>query len=326
MDYQDYYQTLGVKRDASAKEIKSAFRKLARKHHPDVNPGDKTAEDKFKRLNEAYEVLSDPEKRKKYNALGKDWERYQQAGGQPGGFDYSRWAADAAAQPSAGQSGGGPRYAGPEDVADLFGGQAAYSDFFSSLFGGGGGRARPSGPRRGSDYEYPLPLSFDEAFRGATRGLQMDERRIEAKIPAGVRTGSRVRLSGQGGPGANGGPGGDLYLVIEVEPDSRFERRGDDLYSDVPVDFYTAALGGEVRVPTPDGAVTLKLPPRTPAGQTFRLRGKGMPLLNGQGRGDLYARVTLVLPDNLTDAELEALRPLAQAREPLLKGEAAEQR
>ncbi len=312
MDYQDYYQILGVKRDASAKEIKSAFRKLARQHHPDVNPGDKSAEDKFKRLNEAHEVLADPEKRKKYDALGKDWERYQQAGGQPGGFDYSQWAAGAAAGAGA-QPGGGRRYASPDEVADLFGGEEAYSDFFSSMFGGGG-RARPSGPRRGSNYEHPLPISFDEAFHGAARGLQLDERRLEAKIPAGVRTGSRVRLAGQGGPGANGGAAGDLFLVIEVEPDARFERRGDDLYSDAPVDFLTAALGGEARVATPDGAVTLKLPARTPAGQTFRLRGKGMPKLNGQGRGDLFARVKLVLPDNLTDAELDALRPLAQAR------------
>lgn len=305
MDYKDYYQILGVKRDASEKEIKSAFRKLARQLHPDVNPGDKAAEEKFKSLNEAYEVLSDPEKRKKYDAFGADWERYQQTGGQPGGFDYSQWAA----QPGAG---GSRRYATPEDLADLFGGEGDYSDFFSTLFGGG--QARPRGPRRGADYEHPLPISLEEAFRGTTRILQMDGRRIEAKIPAGVRTGSRVRLSGQGGPGAAGGAGGDLYLMIEVEPDSRFERQGDDLHSEVPVDFLTAALGGEVRLPTPDGAAALKLPARTQAGQTFRLRGKGMPSLGGTGRGDLYARVKLVLPENLTDRELDALRELARAR------------
>jgi curved DNA-binding protein len=306
MEYKDYYQVLGVKRDASEKEIKSAFRKLARQYHPDVNPGDKSAEEKFKSVNEAYEVLSDAEKRKKYDAFGADWERYQQAGGQPGGFDYSQWQA----QPGAG---GGTRYASPEDLADLFGGEEGFSEFFSTLFGQGG-RARPSGPRRGQDYEHPLRISFDEAFRGTGRTLQMDDKRIEAKIPAGVRTGSRVRLSGQGAPGQNGGPGGDLYLAIEVEPDSRFERRGDDLYSDVPVDFFTAALGGEVRVPTPDGAAALKIPARTQAGQTFRLRGKGMPALSGQGRGDLYARLKLVLPDNLTDDELNRLRELARAR------------
>jgi curved DNA-binding protein len=308
MEYKDYYKILGVPRDASEKDIKSAFRKLARQHHPDVNPGDKAAEDKFKSLNEAYEVLSDAEKRKKYDAFGADWERYQQAGGQPGGFDFSQWQA----QPGNGQQ-WEVRYGSPEDFADLFGEGEPYSDFFSTLFGRQG-RARPSGPRRGQDFEHPVRISFDEAFHGTRRVFQIDDRRIEATIPAGVRTGSRVRLSGQGGPGASGGPGGDLFLVIEVEPDSRFERRGDDLYCDVTIDFYRAALGGEARVPTPDGAVALKLPPRTQAGQTFRLRGKGMPALGGSGRGDLYARIRLGLPADLSDEELETLRELARRR------------
>jgi curved DNA-binding protein len=308
MDYKDYYQTLGVPRDASEKDIKSAFRKLARQHHPDVNPGDKAAEEKFKNINEAYEVLSDAEKRKKYDAFGADWERYQQAGGQPGGFDFSQWQA----QPGNGQQ-WDVRYGSPEDFADLFGQGEPYSDFFSTLFGRQG-RGRPAGPRRGQDFEHPLRISFDEAFRGTRRVFQIDDRRIEATIPAGVRTGSRVRLSGQGGPGAGGGPGGDLYLVIEVEPDARFERRGDDLYSDANVDFYRAVLGGEVRVPTPDGAVALRLPPRTQAGQSFRIRGKGMPALGGTGRGDLYARVKIMLPADLTDEELEGLRELARKR------------
>jgi curved DNA-binding protein len=301
MDYKDYYQILGVKRDASPKDIKSAFRKLARQYHPDVKPGDKAAEEKFKAINEANEVLSDPEKRKKYDTLGADWERYQQSGGQPGGFDYSRYANGA----GNGQAGS----ASPEDFADMFGGAQSFSDFFSTLFGrgaaaGGGSRGQP----RAQDFEYPLEITFDEAFRGAARGLQIGEKRIEAKIPAGVRTGSRVRLAGQGVGG------GDLYLRIEVAPDARFERRGDDLYSDVDADFILAALGGEVRVPTPEGAVALKLPPRTQAGRVFRLKGKGMPVLGGSGRGDLMARVRIVLPDNLSDKELEALRDLARLR------------
>jgi curved DNA-binding protein len=308
MDYKDYYQILGVPRDASEKDIKSAFRKLARQYHPDVNPGDKAAEEKFKSINEAYEVLSDAEKRKKYDAFGADWERYQQAGGQPGGFDFSQWRA----QPGDGAQ-WEVRYGNPEDFADLFGQGEPYSDFFSTLFGRGA-RARTSGPRRGQDFEHPVRISFDEAFHGTRRIFQIDERRLEATLPAGVRTGSRVRLSGQGGPGAGGGPGGDLYLVIEVEPDTRFERRGDDLYSDVSVDFYRAVLGGEVRVPTPDGAVALRVPPRTQSGQTFRLRGKGMPVLGGAGRGDLYARIRIGLPEDLTDEELEGLRELARKR------------
>ena len=310
MDYKDYYQILGVPRDASEKDIKGAFRKLARQYHPDHNPNDKGAEEKFKNLNEAYEVLSDPAKRKKYDAFGADWERYEQAGGQPGGFDFSRWAA----QQGAGGTRTRGRQATPEDFADLFGDGGDYSDFFSTLFGGGAapGGTRTARPRRGQDFEHTLRVSFPEAFHGTARVLQLDGRRIEAKIPAGVRTGSRVRLAGQGGPGAHGAAAGDLFLEIEVEPDPRFERRGDDLYTDVPVDFYTAVLGGEVPVPTPDSSVALKIPARTNSGQTFRLRGKGMPILSGTGRGDLYARAKLVIPDTLSDAEVEALRELAQ--------------
>jgi curved DNA-binding protein len=310
MDFKDYYQILGVDRTASEKDIKSAFRKLARQYHPDHNPNDKAAEEKFKSLNEAYEVLSDPEKRKKYDAFGADWQRYEQAGGQPGGFDFSQWAA----QQGAGGAGQRGRRATAADFEDLFGGGGGdYSDFFSTLFGGGQpGGARTARPRRGQDYEHTLRISFPEAFSGSARVLQLDGKRIEAKIPAGVRTGSRVRLAGQGGPGANGAAPGDLFLQIEVEPDARFERRGDDLYTDVPVDFYTATLGGEVRVPTPDGSVALKIPARTNTGQTFRLRGKGMPVLSGTGRGDLYARARLVLPENLSDAEVEGLRQLAE--------------
>jgi curved DNA-binding protein len=311
MEYKDYYQTLGVPRDASDKDIKRAYRKLAREYHPDAKPGDKAAEEKFKSINEANEVLSDPEKRKKYDAFGADWERYQQAGGQPGGFDFSRWAA---------QPGGGQwqfRQGAPDDLADLFGQGGQFSDFFSTLFGGGAAGPRPrqraAGPRRGQDFEHPVRISFEEAFHGAARVFQLDGKRIEARIPAGVRTGSRVRLSGQGGQGAGGGPGGDLYLAIEVEPDSRFERRGDDLYTDLDVDLFQAALGGEVRVLTPEGAVALKLPARTQAGRTFRIRGKGMPILGGQGRGDLFARVRLVLPE-LSDQELDALLQLMQQR------------
>ncbi len=315
MDYKDYYQILGVERNASEKEIKTAFRKLAREYHPDHNPGDKTAEEKFKNLNEAHEVLADPEKRKKYDAFGADWQRYEQAGGQPGGFDFSPWAA----QQGAGGTGPRGRRATAEDFGDMFGAGAGgedFSDFFSTLFGGGQprGGARAARPRRGQDYEHTLRISFAEAFNGSARVLQLDGKRIEAKIPAGVRTGSRVRLAGQGGPGSSGATAGDLFLQIEVEPDARFERRGDDLYTDVPVDFYTAALGGEVRVPTPDGSVALKIPARTNTGQTFRLRGKGMPILSGTGRGDLYARAKMVLPENLSDAEVEGLRELAQQR------------
>src|SRR5579859_1170963 len=312
MEYKDYYQILGVPRNASQKDIKSAFRKLARQVHPDVKPGDKQAEERFKEINEANEVLSDPEKRKKYDTLGADWERYQQSGGQPGGFDYSRYAS----RPGEGADGNGNwevHYGSPEDFADMFGEGQPFSDFFSTLFGRGarGGaqaQGRPQAQPIAQDYEHPLTISFDEAFHGATRLLQIGDRRIEAKIPAGVRTGSRVRLAGQGVSG------GDLYLVIEFEPDLRFERRGDDLYTDAEASFLRAALGGELRVVTPDGAVALKLPPRTQAGRVFRLKGKGMPLLGGKGRGDLMARIRIVLPENLSEHELDTLREMARQR------------
>jgi curved DNA-binding protein len=313
MEYKDYYQILGVPRAASQKDIKSAFRKLARQYHPDVKPNDKEAESKFKAINEANEVLSDPEKRKKYDALGADWERYQQAGGQPDGFDYSRYASQAGQGAGAGDGNWQVRYGSPEDLAGMFGEEGGFSDFFSTLFGRGG-RGAAQGQPLAQDYEHPLSVSFDEAFRGASRTLQIGDRRLEAMIPAGVRTGSRVRLAGQG---ANGG---DLYLVIEVQPDARFERRGDDLLSEVDATFITAALGGEVRVATPEGAVALKLPPRTQAGRVFRLKGKGMPLLGkGGGRGDLLARVRLALPEDLSDKDLELLRDMAA-----LRGEARE--
>jgi len=308
MEYKDYYQILGVPRDASQKDIKSAFRKLARQYHPDVKPNDKEAENKFKAINEANEVLSDPEKRKKYDALGADWERYQQAGGRPEGFDYSRYAS----QPGAGAGDGNGQwevhYGSPDDLGGMFGAGGDFSDFFSTLFGRGRQGAAQGRPLA-QDYEHPLAVSFDEAFHGASRTLQIGERRLEAKIPAGVRTGSRVRLAGQG---ANGG---DLYLLIEVQPDARFERRGDDLLSEIDVTFIQAALGGEVRVATPEGAVALKLPARTQAGRVFRLKGKGMPVLGqGGGRGDLLARVRLVLPDDLSDGELDQLREMARLR------------
>ncbi|MFL7810541.1 MAG: DnaJ domain-containing protein, partial [Anaerolineae bacterium] len=243
MDYKDYYDTLGVSRDASEKEIKSAFRKLARKHHPDVNPGDPQAEERFKEINEAYEVLSDPEKREKYNRLGSDWQRWQQAG-QPGDFDWGRYTAGA-------PGGVNVRYGTPEDLEDIFGGGGAFSDFFSQIFGGAGGgmpggaRGRPGGfqyevrPQRGRDYEQPIDISLQEAFTGTTRILQRDGQRLEVQIPAGAKTGTRVRMAGEGAPGPAGGPSGDLYLRVNVMDDPRFERRDDDLYTTVTTDLYT---------------------------------------------------------------------------------------
>jgi curved DNA-binding protein len=318
MDFKDYYQILGVAPDATEKEIKQVFRKLARQHHPDVNPGNKTAEEKFKEINEAYQVLSDPEQRKKYDAMRAEYQQWQQTGGRRQDFDWNSWAA----RPGEGVN---VQYGTVEDLEDLFGGESPFSDFFTSSFGGvrTGGRSagrgtggRTSRSRRGRDAEQEVEITLEEAFHGATRLLQIGKRRVEAKIPPGVDNGSRVRLAGQGEPGRNGGEPGDIYLVVRVLPHPTFERQGDDLYIDVPVDVYTAALGGEVKVPTLDGAVMLRIPPRTQSGRSFRVRGKGMPRLGDRNsRGDLYARVELVLPEPLTERELEAFRELAAARQ-----------
>jgi len=309
MEFKDYYAALGVAPDADEQTIKQAYRKLARQYHPDVNPGDTQAEERFKEINEAYQALSDPERRRKYEELREQYQRWQQRGGR-GDFDWGR------GQAAPGQY---TYSASPEDMEDIFGDASPFSDFFSSIFGqaadGPTRRAREVRPRRGRDVEAPVEITLEEAFRGTTRGIQIGDRRIEARIPPGVRSGSRVRLAGQGSPGAAGGPAGDLYLNVEIAPHPQFERDGDDLRENVPVDIYTAATGGQVRVPTLDGAVKLKIPPRTQADRVFRIKGKGMPRREKPTeRGDLYARVKLVLPEPLSDTELETLRQLAQAR------------
>ncbi|MCL7452971.1 MAG: J domain-containing protein [Anaerolineae bacterium] len=315
MEYKDYYKILGVERDASEKDIKKAFRKLARQHHPDVNPGDPKAEERFKEINEAYEVLSDPDKRSKYDRLGSDWQQWQRSGA-PGDFDWGRWST------------GGPgdrvhvRYGTPEDLQDIFGGGSPFSDFFSQIFGGTGGARGAGGtqyqmrPQRGQDYEQPIEITLHEAYHGTTRVLQKEGQRLEVQIPAGAKTGTRVRVSGEGGTGAAGGPAGDLYLRVTVSPDPRFERRSDDLYTTVKADLYTMLLGGEITVPTMTGDVALTIPAGTQNGRTFRLRGKGMPRLrNPEQRGDLYARMEVQLPTRLTARQRELLQELRQAKE-----------
>jgi curved DNA-binding protein len=325
MEYKDYYDILGVSEDAGQDKIRQAFRRLARKHHPDVNPDDPQAEERFKEINEAYEVLSDPEKRQKYDRLGANWQSYQQAGGRPGGFDWGQWTSEAGPQRVH------VRQGTPEDLEDLFGGGSPFSDFFTQIFGGMGGAvpggaaqrgpagagARPGGfnyqtrPRRGRDYEQEVDISLGEAYAGTTRIFQKDGRRLEVKIPPGARTGTRVRVAGEGGVGTAGGQSGDLYLRVDVRPDDQFEREGDDLRTDVSVDLYTAVLGGEATVPTMNGSVMLTIPPGTQNGQVFRLRGKGMPKLRSpQEHGDLYAEVNVRLPTDLTPRQRELFEEL----------------
>lgn len=333
-NYKDYYQLLGVDKNASEKEIKSAYRKLARKYHPDVNANDKAAEEKFKDISEAYEVLSDSEKREKYNRFGDQWKAYSQGGGAPGG--QGGYPGGFGGFPG---GGGGYRveYGGPgggeaPDLSDLFA-----SLFGDSAFGGQGGGRRTGGnpfggmngggfrnaappPRKGDDAEAPITITLEEAFRGGERALTLQtpsgNRRVDVKIPAGVRDGQKIRLAGQGSPGPAGS--GDLFLVVKVGTDSLFERKADDLYVDVPVSYLDAALGGKASVPTMEGSrLSMTIPGGTQTGQSFRLGGQGMPRLREGGRGDLYARIKITVPKSLSDHERQVLTDLREGTVPV---------
>jgi DnaJ-class molecular chaperone len=326
MEFKDYYQTLGVTKSASDKEIKQAYRKLARKHHPDVNPGDKSAEAKFKEINEAYEVLGDPEKRKKYDELGANWRMYEQA--QQAGQGY-------AGNPFAGAGGGtwninmggpgGYRTMTEEEMRDLFGNEDPFSDFFRTFFGGGGAQepgtrgrqARAPRTQKGRDIEHEVELTLEEAFHGATRRISIKQgghaRSVDVRIPPGVKDGSRVRAAGEGESGSNGGAAGDLYLRVRIRPHPIFERDGNDLRTKVAVPVMTAVLGGEAQVPTITGSVRLKIPETTQSGQVFRLKGHGMPSVGKPDqRGDLYATVEVQLPRSLTKEQRQHWETLAK--------------
>jgi DnaJ-class molecular chaperone len=327
----DFYQTLGVPKSASEKEIRSAYRKLARKHHPDVNPGDKGAEAKFKEINSAYEVLSDADKRTKYDKYGENWEHAEQidemqrqrgrrfyggGNGSPGGVRFE--------------------YGDLNDLGDLGG-------VFGSMFGRGGGSGGRATPRRGADLQQQVDVTLEEAYHGTARTIEMlaqeacgtcggtgevagatchvcggygeiqRPRRIEVKIPAGVTTGSKVKVAGEGQAAVGGGKKGDLLLIVNVRPHPRFERKGDDLYEDVDVPLTAAVLGGEVEVRTMTAKVMLKVPPLTQNGKTFKLGGLGMPRMKGEGKGDLYARILVRLPEKLDEAQKRLFEELSEA-------------
>jgi curved DNA-binding protein len=318
MDYKDYYKILGVGKNAGQDEIKKAYRKLARQHHPDVNKGDSGSEERFKEINEAFQVLSDPEKRQKFDQLGAQWNQYTHAGGRPEDFNWSQWRT----QPGTANS--YTRTVSPEDLEQIFGGgRGGFSSFFETLFGGDvafnnypAGQTYQPRSHRGHDTETAVEISLEEAFRGTTRSLQwQDGRQIAANIPPGVHSGSRVRLAGQGEPGMAGGSSGDLYLQIQVAPHPRYQREGDDLRLEIPVDLYTALLGGKVEVSSIDRTVNLTIPAGTHNGKTFRLRGLGMPKLrNKEQRGDLYAIVRIQLPDKLSQKEIDLFKQLRNLR------------
>jgi curved DNA-binding protein len=308
VDYKDYYKILEIDKKASKEDIKKQYKKLARKYHPDVNPGNKEAEEKFKAINEANEVLSNDETRKKYDALGADWKRYEQAGGGPGGFDWSQYAQ--------GQRGGRHTYS---NMGGDFEG-ADFSDFFRDIFGGMGGGQSAGGSRRsrsfkGQDFSAELSLPLQEAYTGGRKTITVNGKNLRINIKPGVEDGQTIRLKGNGGPGANGGEPGDLYITFRIEPDPRFTRKGKDIYVDADVPVYQAALGGDALIDTMSGQLKIKIKPETKNGTMLRLRGKGFPVYGHPDTfGDLYVKINLQLPDHLTDKEKDLFRQMAQAR------------
>jgi curved DNA-binding protein len=300
MEYKDYYKILGVEKTAAADEIKKAYRKLAVKYHPDKNPDDKAAENKFKEINEAYEVLGDAEKRKKYDELGANWQQYQQygqQGGQSQGFDWSQWTNGNGGSASAGFEGEG------------------FSDFFSSIFGErfSEGRGRQRSTRfRGQDYTAEMQLSLEEAYSGTTRQLELDGQKLQLKIKPGVKDSQVLRLRGKGGQGMNGGSSGDVYITVIIPEHPHFKRKEDDLYCDIPVELYTAVLGGQVLIRTLGGTLKMTVGKETDNGKVLRLKGMGMPKYGKENeRGDLFAKVNVVLPKDLSSKEMELFRELS---------------
>ncbi len=311
MEYKDYYKILGVDKNASAAEIKKAFRKLAVKYHPDKNPGDKTAEAKFKEINEANEVLSDTEKKKRYDTLGENWNSYQQQGGSPQDFDWSRYA-------NTGQ-GGQTFYS--TDFGEGFGG-GGFSDFFESIFGGGfgsgfsGSQGRTSrSVFKGQDMQAELHISLEDAYRGSEKIFEVNGQSIKLKIKPGIQDGQILRLTGKGYAGAQGGKHGDLLIVIRVDKDPNFNRIDDDLYCDLQVDIYTAVLGGKVELNTFKGKIKVNIAKETSNGKTLRLKGLGMPKYGKENQfGDLYVKIDLQTPKNLSPEEIKLFKQLEGMR------------
>jgi curved DNA-binding protein len=285
MAFIDYYKILGVDKTATPEDIKKAYRKLARKHHPDLNPNDKDAKQNFQRINEANEVLSDPEKRKKYDQYGKDWqhaeefEKAKQYQGQSSNYRE-------------------PRYSGAQTGGD-------FSDFFESMFGGAAGGNRSSQVKyRGEDYNAELHLDLIDAYKSHKQTLTVNGKNIRITIPAGIENGQTIKISGHGGPGINGGPNGDLYITFSVSNYSQIKRLGNDLFTTVDLDLFTAVLGGEITIDTLSGKVKLKVQPETQNGSKVKLKGKGFPVYKNEGSfGDLFVTYNIKIPTNLTDKQ-----------------------
>lgn len=341
MDYKDYYKILGVSKSATQDEIKKAYRKLARQYHPDANPGNKEAEEKFKSIGESYEVLKDPEKRSKYNQLGANWKQYARAGQQPGGQQYGRG-------PGSGQS---YQYDFSGSSFDFGEAGGSFSDFFEMFFGrgsderystifdnakGAGNQARTGGAQnqagsqqqqkknfwrsgaaaKGQDFQYDLNVTLREAYMGTQREMSLQKdgkmRTVSVKVPKGIKDGGKVRVKGEGGNGPRGGENGDLYLAIHVLPHHYFTVKDTDLYSEVPVTLTEAIFGSKIDIPTFEGYVSMKLPPSTQTGKTLRLKGKGMPKVRSSEYGDLYIKIKVVIPTDLSEEQKKFLFDFAK--------------
>ena len=307
MIYKDYYKDLGVGKTATPGEIKKAYRTLAKKYHPDKTKGDKASEEKFKEINEANEVLSDPEKRKKYDQFGADWKHYEEAGAQPGGFDWSKYASGR----------GGQQHRATTNEADGMFTDESVNDLFEMLFGQHSGqrRGRRSVTIKGEDLETETTLSLEEAYHGTTRLIRLNGQTIKVTIKPGVADRQMLRIPGKGGRGLNGGPNGNLYLIVKIAPHPEFHRKGNDLHCDLPVELYTAVLGGKTQINTLKGKVTINIPKGTPNGKELRLRGLGMPVYAKKNEfGNLLVKVNIVLPETLSEQEMGMFRELASLR------------
>jgi curved DNA-binding protein len=306
MNYKDYYSVLGVAKEASTDEIRKAYRKLALRYHPDKTKGDKAANEKFMEINEANQVLSDPEKRKKYDQFGADWKRYEEAGAQQGGFDWSKYA----------QGGSGQKHRMNAEEFESSFASGEDIDLFELLFGERSGRRRGKARAfRGEDLNAETTLTLEEAYRGSTRLIRLDEQTINVTIPPGIDDGQMLRVAGKGMEGMNGGPRGDLFLTVKIAPNPEFHRKGNDLHRDFPVELYTAILGGKALVKTLKGAVKVDIPKETPNRKVLRLHGLGMPVFGKKEKfGDLFVTVDIIAPDHLSQEETELFGKLAALR------------